>query len=62
MGLSRGKRAIEWPAWSTRERNDAGGFAGQPFGPYLLLLVAAGLAAYGIFALVEARYRRMVVR
>ena len=35
--------------------------AGQPFGPYLLGLVAAGLAAYGIFAFVEARYRRMVI-
>ena len=36
--------------------------ANQPFGPYLLGLVAAGLAAYGLFALVEARYRKMVVR
>jgi hypothetical protein len=36
--------------------------ASQPFGPYILLLVAAGLAAYGLYALVEARYRRMVVR
>jgi len=36
--------------------------ASQPFGPYILLLVAAGLAAYGFYALVEARYRRMVVR
>lgn len=36
--------------------------ASQPFGPYILLLVAAGLAAYGVYALVEARYRRMVVR
>lgn len=36
--------------------------AAQPFGPYLLGLVAAGLAAYGLFALVEARYRRMVMR
>jgi hypothetical protein len=35
--------------------------ASQPFGPYLLGLVAIGLAAYGIFALVEARYRRMVI-
>ena len=35
--------------------------ANQPFGPYLLGLVAAGLAAYGVFALVEARYRRMVI-
>jgi hypothetical protein len=36
--------------------------AQQPFGPYLLILVTAGLAAYGLFALVEARYRRMVLR
>ena len=36
--------------------------AAQPFGPYLLALVAVGLAAYGVFALVEARYRRMVMR
>jgi hypothetical protein len=35
--------------------------AGQPFGPYMLGLVAAGLAAYGLFALAEARYRRMVI-
>jgi hypothetical protein len=35
--------------------------AGQPFGPYLLGLVGAGLAAWGVFALVEARYRRMVM-
>jgi hypothetical protein len=35
--------------------------AGQPFGPYLLILVSAGLAAFGIFALIEARYRRMVL-
>jgi len=36
--------------------------ASQPFGPYILLVVAAGLAAYGMYALIEARYRRMVVR
>jgi hypothetical protein len=36
--------------------------AGQPFGPYLLTVVAAGLAAYGVFGLVEARYRRMLIR
>ena len=35
--------------------------AAQPFGPYLLGAVALGLAAYGVFALVEARYRRMVI-
>ncbi|WP_432562648.1 DUF1206 domain-containing protein [Kineococcus sp. SYSU DK003] len=32
--------------------------AGQPFGTALLLLVALGLAAYGVFELVTARRRR----
>jgi hypothetical protein len=36
--------------------------ASQAFGPYILGLVAVGLAAYGIFALIEARYRVMVIR
>ncbi len=31
--------------------------AGQPYGPYLLLAMAAGLAAFGVFALFDARYR-----
>jgi uncharacterized protein DUF1206 len=35
--------------------------AEQPLGPWLLGLVALGLTAYGVFALVEARYRRMLV-
>ena len=34
----------------------------QPFGPWLLGVVAAGLIAYGGYVLVEARYRRMVIR
>ena len=34
----------------------------QPFGPWLLGVVAVGLIAYGIFMLIEARYRRMVLR
>jgi uncharacterized protein DUF1206 len=33
----------------------------QPFGPLLLGLLGAGLAAYGAFSLVEARYRRIDV-
>jgi Domain of Unknown Function (DUF1206) len=33
----------------------------QPYGPLLLALVAVGLAAYGLYEFVEARYRRMVV-
>lgn len=52
-----------------REPGEARGLAGalvalaeQPFGPSLLGLVAAGLTAYGAYALVEARYRRMLLR
>jgi Domain of Unknown Function (DUF1206) len=33
--------------------------ARQPFGPFLLGIVALGLIAYGIYSLVEARYRRL---
>ena len=36
--------------------------ARQPYGPWLLGAVAVGLIAYGLFMLVEARYRRMVIR
>lgn len=36
--------------------------AQRPSGPLLLGLVAAGLVASGLFMLVEARYRRMVIR
>ena len=35
--------------------------AAQPFGPWLLGLVALGLLAYAIFMLAEARYRQMVI-
>ena len=31
MALAGGDRAIERPAWTARERNDAGGLIGQPF-------------------------------
>ncbi|HYX43665.1 MAG TPA: DUF1206 domain-containing protein [Acidimicrobiales bacterium] len=33
--------------------------ADHPFGPVLLVLVAAGLGAYGVYSLAEARYRRV---
>ena len=33
--------------------------AGQPFGPYLLAIVALGLFAFGLFMFVVARYRRI---
>ena len=38
------------------------GIAHQPEGRWLFGAVALGLAAYGVFMLVVARYRRMVVR
>ncbi len=31
----------------------------QPFGPWVLLLVAVGLFAYGLFAIAEGRCRRI---
>lgn len=34
--------------------------AAQPFGHVLLGIVAAGMVAYGLFSLAEARYRRIV--
>jgi hypothetical protein len=36
--------------------------AEQSFGPWLLGVLAVGLIAYGVYVLVEARYRRMIVR
>lgn len=33
--------------------------ARQPFGPWLLVAVALGLIAYGLYSLAEARYRRL---
>lgn len=33
--------------------------AAQPYGPWLLGAVAAGLVAYGLYALAEARYRKI---
>jgi hypothetical protein len=36
--------------------------ARQPFGPWLLGIVASGLVVYGAFMMVQARYGRLVVR
>jgi Domain of Unknown Function (DUF1206) len=33
--------------------------AAQPFGPYLLVAVALGLACYGVFCFFDARYHRV---
>ena len=35
--------------------------AGKGYGPWLLVLAAVGLLAYGLFSLVEARYRKVLV-
>ena len=35
------------------------GLAAQPFGPYLLIVVALGLACYGVFCFFDARYHRV---
>jgi hypothetical protein len=49
--------------------NEAGGLgdalralAHGPFGPWLLAVVAAGLAAYGAYMLVEAKYHRIIAK
>jgi uncharacterized protein DUF1206 len=34
--------------------------AAQPFGPWLLGLIALGLVAFGAYSILEARYRRIV--
>ena len=31
----------------------------QPFGPFLLTLVAAGIAAYGVYSFARSRYARV---
>ena len=55
-------------AWQ-QDPQEAGGIgealstlAGQPYGPWLLGLVALGLILFGIFCFVQARYRRILVR
>lgn len=35
------------------------GLAAQPYGPYLLIAVAIGLVAYGVFCFFDARYHRV---
>lgn len=33
----------------------------QPYGPWLLAIIAVGLIAYGLYAIIMARYRRMPI-
>jgi hypothetical protein len=60
IGVFLGKAAIEY------DPNEAVGIDGallklveQPYGRVLLGLVAAGLVAYALYCLVEARYREI---
>ena len=59
-GLLLGKAALDY---DPQEAKGVDGtlrtIAEQPYGKALLLLAAAGLAAFGLFSLVEARYRRL---
>jgi hypothetical protein len=46
------------PAKATGMDTALKALAGQPYGTLLLLIVAAGLACFGIYCLFDARYRR----
>lgn len=53
-----------WHAQPQEARGLGGALASlaeQPFGPWLLAAVAFGLAAYGVYMLAEAKYRRVRV-
>jgi Domain of Unknown Function (DUF1206) len=53
-----------WQADPTEARGLGGALATlaqQPYGPWLLGLVALGLLAFGVYSLVESRYRRIVL-
>lgn len=53
-----------WQADPTEARGLGGALATlaqQPYGPWLLGLVALGLIAFGVYSLVESRYRRIVL-
>ncbi len=52
--------ALQFDAQEARGLGGAlSALAAQPFGPYLLGLVALGLVAFGLFMFVAARYRRI---
>lgn len=60
IGIFLGKAAIEYdPAEAVGIDGALLKLVEQPFGKVLLGLVAAGLVAYAIYCLVEARYRRI---
>jgi Domain of Unknown Function (DUF1206) len=56
---------VGWAAISFNPRRARGldaslrALARQPYGPYLLAAVALGLVCYGVYVLVEVRYRKV---
>ena len=60
IGVFLGLAALQSDPNEARGLGDAlATLARQPFGPYLLGIVAAGLVAYGLYMFVVARYRRI---
>jgi Domain of Unknown Function (DUF1206) len=45
-----------------RQVPEQASLAQQPLGPWLLAAVATGFVLYGCFMIVQARYRRLVIR
>ena len=60
IGVFLVQAALQFDAQEARGLGGAlSALAAQPFGPYLLGLVALGLVAFGLFMFVVARYRRI---
>jgi Domain of Unknown Function (DUF1206) len=60
IGVFVTKAAIEYDPSETIGLDGAlAKLAGQPYGPFLLGVTAAGLLCYGLFSFVQARYRRV---
>lgn len=54
------RKKLDTRASETRDRGEAlQAIERQPFGSWVLGLVALGLIAFGLFGLVEARFRRI---
>jgi hypothetical protein len=62
IGFSLTRAAIRYDSSAARGTSGAlNNIAARPFGVWLLIVVGFGLVAYGIFAFVNARYRRIAL-
>jgi len=60
IGILLGVAAVRHdPAEATGLDAALKGLAAQPYGPYLLVAVAVGIVAYGVFCFFDARYHRV---